>query len=180
MQIEALVSRDVDVGIVRDPYLTDGIVIEPLFTEPRLLCCSNEHPIANADSVSVEDILDYPMIDMVRTPDPFREFWQLNDARGGPPPRPYADQSVSLLEIQLSLLSEPVLMPVASSAWGLYLESPLLRAIPLLDVRPTNAAVAYVGDCPDAYVQTFARCAREICEQAIDLVPGGQLTPELC
>jgi DNA-binding transcriptional LysR family regulator len=176
MQFEALASGEVDVGIVRDPYPDDAIVVEPLFAEPRLLCCSSAHPVATADSLSIGDILDYPMIDMVRTPEHFRAFWQLNDARGGPPSHPYADPSVSLLEIQLSLLSEPVLMPVASSAWGLYLDSPLLRAIRLVDVEPTNAAVAYVRECPDAYVQTFARCAREVCEQAIGLVPGGQLT----
>lgn len=174
-QFEALINGSVDVGIVRGPCFDDRIVTEPLFNEPRLLCCSAKHPLADADSLSVEDTLGYPMIDMVRTPAPFRAFWQLNDARGGPPPRPHVDTSVSLLEIQLTLLSEPVVMPVAASAWTLVLKSPFLRAIPLTDVQPTDAAVAYLRDRPSRNVKAFAQCARQICERGIKFVPGGQL-----
>lgn len=174
-QFEALISGAVDVGIVRGPSFDDRIITEPLFTEPRLLCCSAKHPLADADILSVEDTLGYPMIDMVRTPDPFRAFWQLNDARGGPPPRPHLDPSVSLLEIQLTLLSEPVVMPVAASAWTLALKSPFLRAIPLVDVQPTDAAIAYLRDRPPTYAKSFARSARKICERGIKFVPGGRL-----
>lgn len=178
-QFEALVSGAVDVGIVRGPCHDDRIVTQPLFTEPRLLCCSARHPLSDADSLSVEDTLDYPMIDMVRTPQPFRGFWQLNDARGGPPPRPYIDSAVSLMGIQLTLLSKPVVMPVAASAWRLGLESPFLRAIPLVDVQPTEVAIAYLRERSSDYTESFMRCARQICEDDIEAVPGGQLV-ELC
>jgi DNA-binding transcriptional LysR family regulator len=176
-QFEALASGLVDVGIVRGPFMDDRIVIEPLFAEPRLLCCSAGHPLASANAISIDEIHEFPMIDMVRTPKHFRAFWQLNDARGGPPPRPHPDQSVSLLEIQLSLLSRPLLMPVAASAWHLGLKSPFLRAIPLTDVEPTNAAVGYARNRPYAYARAFARCAREVCETAIDFIPDGRLVP---
>ncbi|MGQ0479519.1 MAG: LysR family transcriptional regulator [Pseudonocardia sp.] len=172
VQFESLATGAVDVAIIRGPCLDERIETEALFTEPRLLCCSAEHPVADADSLAVADVLDYPMIEMVRTPAPFREFWQLNESRGGPPPRPYADPAVSLLEIQLSLLCEPVVMPVAASAWRLGMTSPLLRAIPLTDVPPSDVAVGYLrrGSC--AHAREFARCAREVSHRSIDLVPG--------
>lgn len=172
---EALATGPLDVGIIRVPSFDERIVTESLFTEPRLLCCSADDPLADADILSVHDdnVLDCAIIEMVRTPAPFRAFWELNESRGGPPPRSFADPAVSVAEVQLTLLSKPVVMPIAASAWRLGMASPLLRVVPLADVDPSEVAVGYRRDGACTYAKEFARCARETSRQLIDLVPGG-------
>lgn len=170
---EALATGAVDVALISGPCLDDRVATEALFTEPRLLCCSADDPVAEADSLSVNDVLDCPMIEMVRTPAAFREFWELNETRGGPPPRPFADPAVSVLDVQLTLLSEAVVMPVAASAWRLGMANPHLRVVPLTDAQPSMVSVGYRREGPSAYARKFARCAREVSQRSIDLVPGG-------
>jgi DNA-binding transcriptional LysR family regulator len=163
------------IGAFRDAYPAVDVEVRPLFVEPRYLCFSVRHPLAERDMVDVDDVLEFPMLEMVRTPTAFREFWQLNEARGGPPPRAYADSAVSLLEVAATLITHPVVMPVGLSAWRLQLQSPLLRAIPLAGVNPSDVAVAIPRGKRNPYAVAFAKCARAVCERQLSLVPQAAL-----
>jgi DNA-binding transcriptional LysR family regulator len=176
-QFDAVGDGTVDVALVRGPFFDDRTEIRPLFTEPRLMCFSTAHPLAERESLAVDDVLDFPMLQMVRTPREFRDFWQLNEARGGPPPRSHADSAVSLLEVASTLVSSNVVMPVGSSAWRLELQSPLLRALPLHGVASSDVAVAYPNRQRNPYAVAFADCAREVCERQLALVPNAELLP---
>jgi DNA-binding transcriptional LysR family regulator len=176
-QFEAVADRSVDVALVRGPFFDDRAELVPLFAEPRMLCCSTEHPLAERESLNVNDVLDFPMLEMVRTPTVFREFWQLNEARGGPPPIAHADPAVSLLEVATTLLSTSVVMPVGLSAWRLSLQSPLLQAVPLTGVQPSDVAVAYPSRAAGALAVEFATRARQLCERQISAVPQAELLP---
>jgi DNA-binding transcriptional LysR family regulator len=174
-QFDAVLDGSVDVAVLRGPFVDERIEVRPIFAEPRLLCCTADHPLAEADLLSVAEIVEFPVLEMVRTPSVFREFWRLDDERGGPPPLRYAAGAVSLLDVQLALLTESVVMPVGASAWTMSLRSSPLRAIPLLDVEPSPVAVGYPLRRPHAYATAFADCARTVAENAIGLVPGGTL-----
>lgn len=176
-QFEAVGDGTVDVALVRGPFFDDRTEIRPLFSEPRLLCCTAAHPLADADALAVEDVLDFPMLKMVRTPTVFRDFWQLNETRGGPPPRTHADSAVSLLEIAATLVSTQVVMPVGAAAWRLELQSPLLRAVPLTGINASDVAVAYPSRRRHPYATAFADCARDVCERQLSLVPDAELLP---
>jgi DNA-binding transcriptional LysR family regulator len=176
-QFEAVGGGIVDVALVRGPFFDDRTDIVPLFAEPRLLCCSTGHPLAERESLAVDDVLDFPMLEMVRTPKDFRNFWQLNEARGGPPPRSHADPAVSLLEIASTLLTTRVVMPVGSAAWRMELQSPQLCAVPLRDVETSDVAVAYPNRQLHPYATAFADCARSVCERHLSLVPNAELLP---
>jgi DNA-binding transcriptional LysR family regulator len=167
----------VDVAIVRPPCDDEQLEIVKLFSEPTVLCFSADHRLADAEAVSLADVLDEPMIELVRTPSRWREYWELNDVRGGPPRRIHPEPAVTLTELRYSLLREPVVAAASGSAWRYGLSSPYLRAIPLLDARPNEIAVAHRRSPPRAWVGEFARCAREVSEQLVDLVPGGLLIP---
>lgn len=176
-QFDAVGDGTVDVALVRGPFFDDRTEIRPLFAEPRLLCFTSGHPLAEYDSLAVDDVLDFPMLEMVRTPRVFRDFWQLNEARGGPPPRSHADSAVSLLEVASTLVSSNVVMPVGSSAWRLELQSPLLRAVPMSGVAASDVAVAYPSRQRNAYAVAFADVAREVCERQLSVVPNAELLP---
>jgi DNA-binding transcriptional LysR family regulator len=132
--------------------------------------------LAEAEAVSLDDVLDEPMVELVRTPSRWREYWELNDVRGGPPRRIHPEPAVTLTELRYALLGEPVVAAASGCAWQYGLSSPHLRAVPLLWARPNEIAVAYRRAPTRAWVREFARCAREVSEQLVDLIPGGLIS----
>lgn len=173
-QFDAVVDGRVDVAIVRPPCEDDRLEVVGLFDEPILMCLAAHHPLADAESVALNDVLDEPMVQLVRAPRRWREYWELNRLRGGPPRRVHPEPAVTLSELQYALLCEPVVVAAASSGWQHGLSSPLLRAVPIRDAEPTRVAVAYLRSPARAWAKEFALCAREVSERMLHLVPGGQ------
>jgi DNA-binding transcriptional LysR family regulator len=174
-QFDALVDGRVDLAIVRMPCDDDRLETVALFSEPRLLLVPAEHRLAEADAVSVTDVLDEPMVTLVRAPARWREFWELNELRGGPPPRTHAAPAITMAELQYTVLCEAVVGPATGIAWRYGLSSPLLRAVPILEGPTNEVAVAYRRAPARAWAREFASCALEVSEQMLDLVPGARL-----
>jgi len=174
-QFDALSDGRVDVAIVRPPCDDERLEVVDLFSEPTVLCFSAEHRLAAGEAVSLDDVLDESMIELVRAPERWRAFWGLNDLRGGPSRRNHPEPAVTLSELRYALLCEPVVAAASESAWRYGLCSPLLRTLPIVGAPPNPVAVAFVRHPRRAWAREFARCAREISEHLLDLVPGGQL-----
>lgn len=83
-QFAAVAGGEVDVAIVRPPSPHDELELDVLFDEPLVLCCSEDHPLAEASELTVEDVLDEPMLDMTGAPKVWTDFWHLSEFRGGP------------------------------------------------------------------------------------------------
>lgn len=116
-QFDALVDGRVDVAIVRLPCDDDRLELVGLFHEPTVLCLSAEHRLAGADAVSLADVLDEPIVELVRSPRRWRAFWEFNELRGGPPRRIHPAPAVTLSELRYTLLCEPVVAGAAGTAW---------------------------------------------------------------
>lgn len=173
-QVDALVAGRVDVAIVRPPCDDERLKVINLFSEPTVLCFSAQHRLADAEAVTLQDVLDEPMVELVRTPGRWRAFWQLNELRGGPPRRIHPEPAVTLSELRYTLLCEPVVAAASGSAWQYGLSSPLLRSVPILDAPPNAVAVAFRRNPARAWAREFAVCAREVTAQMVQLVPGGR------
>ncbi|MBI6618294.1 LysR family transcriptional regulator [Pseudomonas corrugata] len=61
-QHEALRARRIDLGIVRSPLLETGYVTECLVREPFVLAVPADHPLANAETVGVQDLDGQPFL----------------------------------------------------------------------------------------------------------------------
>ncbi|WLH65637.1 LysR substrate-binding domain-containing protein [Pseudomonas sp. FP2300] len=61
-QHEALRARRIDLGIVRSPLLETGYATECLVREPFVLAVPAGHPLASAESVSVQDLDGQPFL----------------------------------------------------------------------------------------------------------------------
>lgn len=171
-QFDAFTDEDVDVAIVRPPGFEGALTVEPLFVEPRLLCVKRDHELADAPSLSAADFIDQPFLDLLRPQRQWSAFWQLNELRGA-----NADVcdsgAVTLSELQATLLCEDAVITVASSAWRLGLSHPMLRAIPIEDIPPSEVAVAFREGENRGSVLAFAECARKVSSELLHLVPGG-------
>jgi DNA-binding transcriptional LysR family regulator len=75
----------VDVAFVRPPIDSRGLVLRELFSEPIVLAVSSKHPLADADSVSLEDALKEPVVRARKSTPEWDEFWLLCKERGGHP-----------------------------------------------------------------------------------------------
>ena len=68
-QVEAIREQRVDVAIVRPPYDEPNLELVPLFTEPRMLCFSADHPLARIGGpVPLEDALEQPVLRLTNAP----------------------------------------------------------------------------------------------------------------
>ncbi|CAM5717805.1 LysR family transcriptional regulator OS=Streptomyces griseorubiginosus OX=67304 GN=AQJ54_18750 PE=3 SV=1 [Streptomyces griseorubiginosus] len=55
-QTEVVLDGRADVSIVRLPVDPQGLRIEPLFTEPRVVVIARDHPLAGKDALSLTDL----------------------------------------------------------------------------------------------------------------------------
>jgi DNA-binding transcriptional LysR family regulator len=175
-QFDAVAGGEVDVAIVRPPSPRDELALDVLFDEPLVLCCAEDHPLAEADELTVEDVLDEPMLHMPGSPQVWTDFWHLSDYRNGPA-RTSADPACTLSELQLAVTFGRAVTPVAASAWRHGLASPALRAVPLSDAPRSEVAVATRSGDSRSDVAAFALCAREITTGLIGRVPGAAARP---
>lgn len=176
-QFDAVLDGTVDVAVVRPPYEHELLDVVPLFSEPSVLAVNAAHPLAAAPEVEVEQLLHRPMLEIIRTPRAWRDFWHLAELRND---RSHAVPSgaVTLLELQYDLLEGPALATVAASAWRLALQDPMLRAVPVPDAPRNTVGIGFRRHGARPEVGSFVATALRVTGELIDLVPGGRLLPE--
>lgn len=174
-QVDAIHEKRVDVAIVRPPYDDRDLQHVPLFSEPRMLCFSSEHPLARAaESLSLDEVLDQPVLRLTNAPTRWAQYWELDELRQHPAefvPNP----AVTVSELQIGLADSPCVLSIAQSGWRMGMANPYLVAVPLVGVQPTEVAVSYLSGHRWAEVESFVKCAKKVTAEKIDLVEGSHL-----
>ena len=124
---------EVDVGVCHLPPADPGVWAQVLRKEPRVVLAPRQHPLAQADEVAVEDVLDETFICFHPSTDPtWAGFWSLDDHRGTPPRRLTGDQAANPQEVLASLAVRSAITTVpASVARVIVSVLPGVAAIPL-------------------------------------------------
>ena len=73
-----------DVAIVRPPFDTQGLDLVVIAREPRYAALSAEHPLARRDTLSFDDIIDEPWMEIDSDP-VWCAFWRVSERRLAPP-----------------------------------------------------------------------------------------------
>ena len=60
--IQQLLDDAMDVGIMRDSGPTDGLIVEPLFSEPFIWVLPSRHPLARRKALSGAELRDEPFV----------------------------------------------------------------------------------------------------------------------
>jgi DNA-binding transcriptional LysR family regulator len=72
----------VDAALLRTPIPdTEGLVLEELLSEPRVLAVPATHRLAGRDEVTIKDLLDEPWV-ATKGPAPWRDWWLASELRG--------------------------------------------------------------------------------------------------
>jgi DNA-binding transcriptional LysR family regulator len=171
-QFDCVLAGDVDAAFVRSPYEHDELAMESLFSEPILLGVSPDHPLAKAREVTVDSILEEPMLKAVRTPRAWREFWNFTELRNGDDRCQIQTTAVNLYDYSLEILRNRIVTPMGQSAWRLggMGESPL-AGIRIIDAAGSVAGVGYRRGTADERVKSFLTIAKDVSEHLGHLVP---------
>ncbi|MFC5995040.1 LysR family transcriptional regulator [Pseudonocardia hispaniensis] len=155
-----LADGAVDVAFIRPTTdLPDWLSAEVLFREPRVLAVSVDSPLASLSEVTIQQLLDQPFVAR-NGPDSWRDFWLATEQRGGHTAR---------IGAQISQLEECLEAVIAGRGIGFtqistlrYYSRPGLTAVPVVDIPPSDVAIAWRSDDTSDLVRDFVETARMV------------------
>jgi DNA-binding transcriptional LysR family regulator len=172
-QVEALRSGEVDFAFVRPPIIGPDLAVVPIAQEPRCLVVGRQHPLAQAERLSVDHILDLPTLGLLAPPE-WAMMWQLDDLRGGP----LLDESIgpihSVPGAQLALATSNAAITMTKSTIRLS-PSPLVRGIAVDGLSPSVFAVAHRRSDTRRITRDAIDVIAAAAAASIHLVPEGEL-----
>jgi DNA-binding transcriptional LysR family regulator len=131
---------EVDVAVCHLPPADADVWTELLRNEPRVVLAPRQHPLACAQELFVDDVLDETFIGFhPSTDDAWAGFWSLDDHRGEPPREQTGDRAANPQEVLASLAVRSAITTVpASVARVIASVLPGVVAVPLVDAQPCS------------------------------------------
>jgi DNA-binding transcriptional LysR family regulator len=155
-----LESKSTDVAFLRPPLKTAGLWFEVLSEEPRVVALAESHPLAQRESVTVDEILGEPVVGATGADEEWESFWALSDYRDGTPPSVVSQAETYEAELQIVATGRAV--SVTCEASSRYYARPGLAFVPITDIPPAQVVVAYHAGEGEPLVQNFVRLAAEV------------------
>ena len=159
-EAEALRAGVVDIAYVWLPAAMQGLQMEILATEPRLVAMSQHHPLAARTSVQIMDLADELLMWTKRAPKTWVDWWAVNPRPDGREPRwgPTNDNVEEMLEQVAAGLA----ICFAPASMSTYYARPDLVWCPIVDIEPLRIAIAWRADETDPLVANFVSTVREV------------------
>lgn len=156
-QMDALTDGTVDVAILNTPIMDPRLELALLFAEPRFAAVSKRHPLADADSVSINDLLDEPFA-VAGDPAPraWSSFWCCDGERGEPGRTAAKVASVTESLAVISCLGAVDTFPAAGTRC---FSHPDVTYVPIRDGAFACTAAAWRADDDRPMVRGFSRVA---------------------
>lgn len=169
-QLDSVVDGDVDVALLRLPIADSRVTVDPLFSEPRVAVVPADHELANASSVTVEDLLDQPFaVAADGSPAGWRSYWTFDERRGEESRVAAEVRSIPESLATIAYRGAVDTFPVTAS---MAFRHPGVRFVPLRDAEPTSLAVVSRRSPDNDAVDSFRRIAEFITDHHLDQVPG--------
>jgi DNA-binding transcriptional LysR family regulator len=153
---DALLDHRVDAVVARLPFPIDGLHVTVLYDEPRGVLLSTEHPLAERESLTLDDIADEPL---PRAEDPaWNAFWRID-------PRPDGRRApdgplVNVIEDKFERIASGDTIAIVPISGNARLIRPDLTVVPLDDVDPAHVALATRKDDRGRLVAEWRKIAQ--------------------
>jgi DNA-binding transcriptional LysR family regulator len=168
-QVDALTSGRIDVAILRPPVPDVELDLDVLFAEPRVAILAADHPLAERDDVSVQDLLDEPFVTAgAAAPAGWGAFWRCDVARGDAGRIVAEMSSVAEGLASVAYLGAVDTCPAATAR---HYPHPGVAYVPLRDGGYTSVAIARRHGDDRAHVRAFASGTIEITRRHMHVVP---------
>jgi DNA-binding transcriptional LysR family regulator len=154
-QVEVLRDGRADVSVVRLPVGLQGLHVQPLFEEPRVVMLPTGHRLAGKASVTIADLAHEHLL---QDPDAVPEWrdvaLEMRD-RGGAPRVPVIHQ----VEEKLELVATGAGISVLPLSTASFYTRPDVTAVPIEDIGPNKVCLAWVAHRRSPLIHDFAEAA---------------------
>ncbi len=140
-----------------DPTRYHWVVVA---TEPCVVALPEPHPLATRDQLTVQDVLDQPLLALPTGSGPQRDHWLLADARGGSQPL-IGGEVGSAEETYEALLDGRGLVVLATGNAPLLARDGIMTR-PLIDGPVAQLALVWRRDDRRAVVSSYTRACQQI------------------
>ncbi|MEY9853515.1 DNA-binding transcriptional LysR family regulator [Leifsonia sp. EB41] len=130
----------VHAAIVRPPIGLTGLTTLDLWSEQRIACLPEGHPLAARAELHVRDLLDEPIIAAPEAPGPWRDYWLLSEYRSKPAT---VVGEASTRDGELHLVGRGVGISVSSESTARWYSRPGVVFRPIVDVSPCRVVLAW-------------------------------------
>jgi DNA-binding transcriptional LysR family regulator len=158
-----------DVAVVRPPIEAGDVRLFALAREPRVACVPDSHPLAQRREISVEDVLEEPIVAAPGT-GVWRDYWLCCEYRRGKP-APVVGEAATF-EAELQAVASGVGISITAEAAARFYARPGLRFPRIADIPPCEVAVALPPD-PTPAARLFAEVALATTEGIAAEPPSG-------
>jgi DNA-binding transcriptional LysR family regulator len=162
--LDWLRDADVDMLTFRLPLSEPGIKIGPVLArESRVVAVALGHPLAGRDSVSYEDLADYPVSDVMAMPRETMDAFVPPRTPSGRLLRRIEQTSIS--EATMRVATGVCVHPTVASFLE-HLRHPGVTVVPIRDLPPSESALIWLEDHESPKVTAFARTAADVLRDA--------------
>lgn len=174
----ALISREVDVSLVRPPIpeqRDSSVRLVEVVEEPRVALLHADHRLAGFEAISIADIADERFVEVGPGLEQITDFWAASESLGGLRPR-LGGGAVTVAGVLhgVAYLGETI---TSVPSVLRFFQVPGIVAVPLVDVPTATMAIGTRVDDDRAVTAEFCATVRAVAAGALDLVPGARLLP---
>jgi DNA-binding transcriptional LysR family regulator len=157
-----LLSGDVDLMVARLPLNDRALVVGPVVSnEPRVVAVARNHLLTRRDTVSLEDLADYPSLTSRLS---YRRRWQTSTCPR--PPRAGGEYAALVIRLPTSALvvliaRGRVVQPTVASAATRFAH-PNVICLPIADMPPSRSALAWRRRASHPPLVAFIKIASDL------------------
>ena len=166
--LDVLRAGEVDMLAARLPLTEPDITVGPVLShEERVLLVSNDDPLAQRETVSIEDLGDRPVSDVPAFPREMMDAFIPPVTPSGRRLRriPNPDLEGMMMRVALGQEAHPTVRSFAE-----HLSLPNVASIPISDLPPSDTALAWLTANHSPSIQAFALAAADVLAQT-ELAP---------
>jgi DNA-binding transcriptional LysR family regulator len=157
---QALRDGLADVAFAWLPADLSGLQAEVVATEPRWVAVRSTHPLAQQDTVSIDDLRDEPLMWTRVAPREWVDWWAVNPRPDGSAPvwGPANENVEEMLE-HVATTSGVCIGPESMKSFYVH---PDLAWRAIVDIEPLRIALAWPEHAPNPLVPAFVGVVREL------------------
>jgi DNA-binding transcriptional LysR family regulator len=159
-QVQWLRDSEADLLAMRLPLHADDVVIGPILSrELRVLAVATDHPLADRESVSVEDLVPYAIPDVPTLPREMMEALIPSHTPSGKELHRVELRSIS--EAMMRVASHETVHPTVPS-FAQYHQHPGVTTIPIRDLPPSETALVRLASNRSPKIEAFLHVAVDV------------------
>lgn len=162
-------SGATDTAFIRLPIACPDLSIEPFLVEPRAIGVHRSHPLSDAASVRLEDLVDEQIMAPTTDDAKWIEFWTLRDTGADESLLPRADRMAASMEEELETVSAGLAITTTAISMARFTPRPSLVFRPIEGIAGSEIALCWRG-AGSRLTEAFRSVIADVRDRELDIV----------